>query len=193
MTQKPLISEMRDSIFSDSNLKHITLRSITNDDVQSTYEINENESKHIVQSDLVKPLRKALKPMVGNGIKDAIYWNDYLKLVQVINECYNNELIELLTCLVVTECREDRNYVKAQERIIDIDAEIKHLKKQKVVQEQYLYDYESNYLLDLYEERKWIIFGDKIPENIVKEIKFRFKRNATKRNEVEYEYAREEV
>ena len=193
MTQKPLISEMRDSIFSDSNLKHITLRSITNDDVQSTYEINENESKKIVQSDLVKPLRKALKPMVGNGIKDAIYWNDYLKLVQVINECYNNELIELLTCLVVTECREDRNYVKAQERIIDIDAEIKHLKKQKVVQEQYLYDYESNYLLDLYEERKWIIFGDKIPENIVKEIKFRFKRNATKRNEVEYEYAREEV
>ena len=193
MTEKPLISEMRDSIFSDSNLKHITLRSITNDDVQSTYEINENESKKIVQSDLVKPLRKALKPMVGNGIKDAIYWNDYLKLVQVINECYNNELIELLTCLVVTECREDRNYVKAQERIIDIDAEIKHLKKQKVVQEQYLYDYESNYLLDLYEERKWIIFGDKIPENIVKEIKFRFKRNATKRNEVEYEYAREEV
>lgn len=193
MTQKPLISEMRDSIFSDSNLKHITLRSITNDDVQSTYEINKNETKKIVQSDLVKPLRKALKPMVGNGIKDAIYWNDYLKLVQVINECYNNELIELLTCLVVTECREDRNYVKAQERIIDIDAEIKHLKKQKVVQEQYLYDYESNYLLDLYEERKWIIFGDKIPENIVKEIKFRFKRNATKRNEVEYEYAREEV
>ena len=193
MTQKPLISEMRDSIFSDSNLKHITLRSITNDDVQSTYEINENETKKIVQSDLVKPLRKALKPMMGNSIKDAIYWNDYLKLVQVINECYNNELIELLTCLVVTECREDRKYVKAQERIIDIDAEIKHLKKQKVVQEQYLYDYESNYLLDLYEERKWIIFGDKIPENIVKEIKFRFKRNATKRNEVEYEYAREEV
>tara|TARA_B110000503_G_scaffold138737_1_gene225522 strand:+ start:2925 stop:3506 length:582 start_codon:yes stop_codon:yes gene_type:complete len=187
-----LVKNVQSSIFGDSGLQRIELREVTKDDFISWN--GKDLSSGVVRPELIGDIHKVLEESITKEEVDStVFWGELCKLVNYINDAYVIEMVDLLTCMVIREYKTERTYTEINHRIEDIDKEIAFLKKEKIVMKQNLHQFESNYILDLYEEKNWCIFDTKIPLDIIKEVKYRFKRNSTKRDDLEYQFDRKDL